>query len=63
VSADLAGQDVIHPLEKRLSQRGPISILKGNLAEEGAVLKTVEIAAAEIARRREALFRLFTLEP
>jgi dihydroxy-acid dehydratase len=43
VTADLAGQDVIHPLEKPLSPRGPISILKGNLAEEGAVLKTVGI--------------------
>jgi dihydroxy-acid dehydratase len=43
VSADLSGQDVIHPLEKPVSPRGPISILKGNLAEEGAVLKTVGI--------------------
>ena len=34
---------MIHPLAKPLSPRGPISILKGNLAEEGAVLKTVGI--------------------
>ena len=43
VSANLAGQDVIHPLDRPVSPRGPISILKGNLAEEGAVLKTVGI--------------------
>jgi dihydroxy-acid dehydratase len=43
VSADLSGQDVIHPLEKPVSPKGPISILKGNLAEDGAVLKTVGI--------------------
>jgi dihydroxy-acid dehydratase len=43
VDTDLAGQDVIHPLSKPVSPRGPISVLKGNLAEEGAVLKTVGI--------------------
>ena len=43
VSADLAGQDVIHPFSSPVSPRGPISILHGNLAEEGAVLKTVGI--------------------
>ncbi|HEY9595926.1 MAG TPA: dihydroxy-acid dehydratase [Spirochaetia bacterium] len=43
VSADLSGQDVIHPLDRPVSPRGPISILKGNLAAEGAVLKTVGI--------------------
>jgi dihydroxy-acid dehydratase len=43
VSGDLSGQDIIHPLSSPVSPRGPISILKGNLAEEGAVLKTVGI--------------------
>ena len=43
VSADLSGQDVIHPLSSPVSPRGPISILKGNFAEDGAVLKTVGI--------------------
>jgi dihydroxy-acid dehydratase len=43
ISVDLSGQDVIHPLDRPVSPRGPISILKGNLAEEGAVLKTVGI--------------------
>jgi dihydroxy-acid dehydratase len=43
VSADLSGQDVIHPFENPVSPKGPISILKGNLAVEGAVLKTVGI--------------------
>ncbi|MGA2479675.1 MAG: dihydroxy-acid dehydratase [Spirochaetia bacterium] len=43
VDTDLSGQDVIHPLSKPVSPRGPISVLKGNLAEEGAVLKTVGI--------------------
>ncbi len=43
VSADLSGQDVIHPLSNPVSPRGPISILNGNFAAEGAVLKTVGI--------------------
>jgi dihydroxy-acid dehydratase len=43
VSTDLSGQDVIHPFSDPVSPRGPISILRGNLAEEGAVLKTVGI--------------------
>jgi len=43
VSTDLSGQDVIHPLSSPVSPRGPISILKGNFAEDGAVLKTVGI--------------------
>jgi len=43
ISADLSGQDIIHSLDKPVSPKGPISILKGNFAEEGAVLKTVGI--------------------
>jgi dihydroxy-acid dehydratase len=43
VSADLDGQDVIHPLSSPVSPKGPISILRGNLSEEGSVLKTVGI--------------------
>src|SRR5271157_1678308 len=37
VSADLEGQEIIHPLDRPVNPRGPISILKGNLAEDGAV--------------------------
>ncbi len=40
VVVDLEGQDVIHPLESPVRPTGPIVILKGNLADEGAVLKT-----------------------
>jgi dihydroxy-acid dehydratase len=40
VCIDLAGQDVVHPLENPVKPSGPIVILKGNLAPEGAVLKT-----------------------
>jgi dihydroxy-acid dehydratase len=43
VSGDLSGQEIIHPLDSPVNPKGPISILKGNLAEEGAVLKTVGI--------------------
>ncbi len=43
VSTDLAGQDVIHPFSDPVDPRGPISILRGNLAEDGAVLKTAGI--------------------
>jgi dihydroxy-acid dehydratase len=43
VSADLAGQQIIHSLDTPVNPKGPISILKGNLAEDGAVLKTVGI--------------------
>ena len=43
VSTDLAGQDVIHPFSNPVDPHGPISILKGNLAEDGAVLKTAGI--------------------
>ena len=44
VSADLrrTGRDP-SACDSRVSPKGPISILKGNLAEEGAVLKTVGI--------------------
>jgi dihydroxy-acid dehydratase len=40
VSADLEGQDVVHPFTDPVRAGGPIVILKGNLAAEGAVLKT-----------------------
>ena len=43
VPTDLAGQDVIHPFSSPVDPHGPISILKGNLAEDGAVLKTAGI--------------------
>lgn len=40
VSVDLSGQDVVFPLDDPVKASGPIVILKGNLAVEGAVLKT-----------------------
>jgi dihydroxy-acid dehydratase len=43
ISADIGGQDVIYSFSAPVSPKGPISILRGNLAEEGAVLKTAGI--------------------
>lgn len=40
VSVNLEGQDVIYSLDNPVKPTGPIIILKGNLATEGAVLKT-----------------------
>lgn len=40
VTVNLDGQDVIHSLVNPVKPTGPIVILKGNLATEGAVLKT-----------------------
>ena len=40
VEVNLEGQDVVKPLSNPEKKTGPIVILKGNLASEGAVLKT-----------------------
>ena len=40
VKVKLDGQDVVYSLEKPLKEVGPISVLKGNLVPDGAVLKT-----------------------
>jgi dihydroxy-acid dehydratase len=40
VRVRLEGQEVIRPLSAPVQPTGPIVVLKGNLAEEGAVLKT-----------------------
>lgn len=40
VEVKLDGQEVVYSLDKPVKQTGPIVILKGNLAPEGAVLKT-----------------------
>lgn len=40
VPVSLEGQDVVHSFDAPEQQRGPIAILHGNLAEEGAVVKT-----------------------
>jgi dihydroxy-acid dehydratase len=40
VEVNLGGQDVVKPLSNPEKKTGPIVILKGNLASEGAVLKT-----------------------
>ncbi len=47
VRVSLDGQDVIHPFERPVRASGPIFILRGNLAEEGAVLKTCGLEEAE----------------
>ena len=40
VEVKLDGQDVVHSFDKPEQARGPIAILHGNLAPEGAVVKT-----------------------
>ncbi len=40
VKVNLDGQDVVYPLDKPLRNKGPIVVLKGNLAPDGCVLKT-----------------------
>jgi dihydroxy-acid dehydratase len=40
VEVRLEGQEVVHPFDKPEQARGPVAILHGNLAEEGAVVKT-----------------------
>lgn len=40
VTVRLEGQDVVHPFDQPEKPTGPIVVLKGNLATEGAVLKT-----------------------
>lgn len=40
VPVQLEGQDVVRPFTRPEQPRGPIAILKGNLAPEGAVVKT-----------------------
>jgi dihydroxy-acid dehydratase len=40
VEVKLDGQDVVHPFDKPEQARGPVAILHGNLAAEGAVVKT-----------------------
>jgi dihydroxy-acid dehydratase len=55
---DLKGQDVISPLKSPVWRAGGIVILRGNLAEEGAVLKT--LGHAEVFHRGPA--RVFDRE-
>ena len=40
VTVDLTGQEVVRSFDKPVKSNGPIVILRGNLAPEGAVLKT-----------------------
>ena len=49
ISQNVAGRkiwddDVIHPVEKPISPKGGISILRGSLAPEGAVVKSAAVA-------------------
>lgn len=52
VPINLSGQDVILPLDEPVKTTGPIVILKGNLASEGAVLKTCGLS--EVVHRGPA---------
>jgi dihydroxy-acid dehydratase len=47
VRVDLEGQDVVYPLNSPVKPTGPIVILKGNLAPEGAVLKTCGLQSVD----------------
>ncbi len=47
VSTDLSGQEVIYPFAEPYKKTGPIAILRGNLAPEGAVLKTSGLKLSE----------------
>jgi dihydroxy-acid dehydratase len=40
-ASETAGQEVIHPVDRLLSVRGGLAILRGNLAPEGCVVKLV----------------------
>ncbi len=42
-------QDVIRPFDHALYEKGHLSILRGNLAEEGAVAKTSGVSASKIS--------------
>lgn len=44
-----SGQDVIRPFDHALYEKGHLSILRGNLAEEGAVAKTSGVKASRIS--------------
>ena len=41
--AEVFDEDVIHPLNNPISSDGGISVLKGNIAPEGAILKTAAV--------------------
>ena len=44
INAFIKDENVIHPLEKAYSKTGGLSVLKGNLAEEGSVVKTAGVS-------------------
>ena len=47
VTVKLDGQDVIHPLGDPVKATGPVTILKGNLSPDGAVLKSCGLATVQ----------------
>jgi dihydroxy-acid dehydratase len=55
--ADAVTQDeaIIHPLDKPYSQTGGLSILKGNLAPNGCVVKTAGVAPAMLTHSGPAV--------
>ena len=58
VEVHLDGQDVVYPVEKPLKESGGILIIKGNLAPEGAVLKSSGVTV----RRHRGPARVFEAE-
>ena len=58
VRVELDGQDVLYPLSAPVKPTGPISVIKGNLAPEGAVLKSSGVKV----RRHSGPARVFDEE-
>ena len=58
VEVHLDGQDVVYPVDKPLKEGGGILVIKGNLAPEGAVLKSSGVTV----RRHRGPARVFDAE-
>ncbi len=54
-SAEIKDPEVIHPLENAYSKRGGLSILYGNLAPNGSVVKTAGVAKAMLTHTGPAV--------
>ena len=52
VRVELEGQDVLYPLSAPVKPTGPISVIKDNLAPEGAVLKSSGVTVRRHTGRR-----------
>jgi dihydroxy-acid dehydratase len=54
-NAQIKNPEVIHPLENAYSQTGGLSVLRGNLAPNGAVIKTAGVAQAMLTHTGPAV--------